>query len=458
MDYNNFGKKICLLRKQAALTQSALGAKINVSDKTVSKWENGYGLPDIATLPRLAQTLGVSVDSLLSDKTADAAAAAEQAPSSASYGRTQPASKQNNKQTHRPLFAGIKKEENIPSDCYRLNLYQVTHNSFTPMLILSYVFIIFFCLLFGAYSKTEYSDITANRYQTVSMSLLGSINTGYSVHVNDMPLSLLSIVTPAAMLCVVVLSFIQLVKTVNGSILYSIKLPSAIFALCLACLVYSTLTLPHLNYMEGRNVYFVSPGFIIVFALTGLQLLLCFAVQNHKKPKIRIRALFAGLCLIVAGLSLTAALLPPSKIDDSLIIYESENQIEVSIRTYSFDSFIGGQPVIRYNSTVEPFDVAIETNKQITWLNTVGGASNLTHGNASLDEEPVFYSHRLKIKEQYRSQNGKYITVISVYDISTGFDTLFDQAPASARIESINIWIDGTLKTIEIAGTVFYTT
>ena len=53
------------LRQQAGLTQSALAEKLGVSDRAVSRWENGDALPDVTLLPPLAMLLGVSVDALL---------------------------------------------------------------------------------------------------------------------------------------------------------------------------------------------------------------------------------------------------------------------------------------------------------------------------------------------------------------------------------------------------------
>ncbi len=58
-----------LIRQQrnlAGLTQKALAEELGVTDKAVSKWETGDGLPDIALLPRLARCLAVTVDELLS--------------------------------------------------------------------------------------------------------------------------------------------------------------------------------------------------------------------------------------------------------------------------------------------------------------------------------------------------------------------------------------------------------
>lgn len=60
------GEVIRTLREKKHYTQKQLAERLCVSDKTVSKWENGRGLPDIALLEPLAKCLGVSVAELLS--------------------------------------------------------------------------------------------------------------------------------------------------------------------------------------------------------------------------------------------------------------------------------------------------------------------------------------------------------------------------------------------------------
>lgn len=66
-DYN-FGEFIFKLRKQKKLTQSQLGEKLGVSDKAVSKWENGAAKPSVDMLYKLAEFFNVSVDELVSGK------------------------------------------------------------------------------------------------------------------------------------------------------------------------------------------------------------------------------------------------------------------------------------------------------------------------------------------------------------------------------------------------------
>lgn len=59
------GKAIKELRERRKVTQKELAEKIGVSDKAVSKWETGKGLPDIGIIEELARALGVSIAELL---------------------------------------------------------------------------------------------------------------------------------------------------------------------------------------------------------------------------------------------------------------------------------------------------------------------------------------------------------------------------------------------------------
>ena len=65
MDQIKVGKFIAQLRKEQGLTQEALGRKLGVTNKTVSRWENGNYMPDIELLVPLGEALGVSVNELL---------------------------------------------------------------------------------------------------------------------------------------------------------------------------------------------------------------------------------------------------------------------------------------------------------------------------------------------------------------------------------------------------------
>ena len=60
-------KNITDLRREQHLTQAELAARLNSSDKAVSKWERGESLPDITVLKEIADLFSVKVDYLLTE-------------------------------------------------------------------------------------------------------------------------------------------------------------------------------------------------------------------------------------------------------------------------------------------------------------------------------------------------------------------------------------------------------
>jgi len=61
------GKNITRLRKMANMTQLELAEKLNYSDKSVSKWEQGNGVPDVRILIQIADLFGVTLDDLVKE-------------------------------------------------------------------------------------------------------------------------------------------------------------------------------------------------------------------------------------------------------------------------------------------------------------------------------------------------------------------------------------------------------
>lgn len=68
MDLVQIGKFIAELRKEQELTQEQLGEKIGVTNKTISRWENGNYLPPADVLLAMSQLFNVSVNEILSGK------------------------------------------------------------------------------------------------------------------------------------------------------------------------------------------------------------------------------------------------------------------------------------------------------------------------------------------------------------------------------------------------------
>ena len=66
MDQVKIGKFIAESRKQQNLTQSQLAEKLGITDRAISKWENGRAMPDSALMLELCGILKISVNDLLS--------------------------------------------------------------------------------------------------------------------------------------------------------------------------------------------------------------------------------------------------------------------------------------------------------------------------------------------------------------------------------------------------------
>ena len=66
MDQIKIGKFIANCRKENNLTQMQLAEKLNITDRAISKWENGKGMPDSSIMIDLCNELKISVNELLS--------------------------------------------------------------------------------------------------------------------------------------------------------------------------------------------------------------------------------------------------------------------------------------------------------------------------------------------------------------------------------------------------------
>ncbi len=60
-------KNIAVFRRNAKLTQAELAEKLNFSDKSVSKWERGDGMPDLSVLMQMCEIFGVTLNDMVCD-------------------------------------------------------------------------------------------------------------------------------------------------------------------------------------------------------------------------------------------------------------------------------------------------------------------------------------------------------------------------------------------------------
>lgn len=65
MDQKKTGAFIARMRKEKGLTQAELADMLLISDKTISKWETGKGLPEVSLMLPLCEKLDITVNELL---------------------------------------------------------------------------------------------------------------------------------------------------------------------------------------------------------------------------------------------------------------------------------------------------------------------------------------------------------------------------------------------------------
>lgn len=70
MDCSKVGNLIYRLRKEKNMTQKDIANALNISDRTISKWERGLGCPDVSLLGDLSNLLGVNVEQILAGELA----------------------------------------------------------------------------------------------------------------------------------------------------------------------------------------------------------------------------------------------------------------------------------------------------------------------------------------------------------------------------------------------------
>lgn len=66
MDTVKIGQFIRSLRKENSFTQREVAERLNVSEKTISKWETGNGMPEVSLMLPLCKLFGISINELLS--------------------------------------------------------------------------------------------------------------------------------------------------------------------------------------------------------------------------------------------------------------------------------------------------------------------------------------------------------------------------------------------------------
>lgn len=328
------GTRLARLRKEKGLTQAELAKQLYVSSKTVSKWENGYGYPDIEILPRIAAALGVDTDFLLT-------------------GKTRSFSVSEKSQTAEP----VSEEEQDTKGVFRLFLWQATLNNYSFWMILLSVLTFILALVGGPVDvKAEEGYGT----YTVLAFLYRSITDGIAFHSQlDGWLIALEVLWILFFVFLFVLLVWEIYVTLHGANEYFVRFSAIRFAGAAFLYVLSFLYGMIFNRQLGE--IYIRPNilFSLLFFCTLIQLLLNILTAKHKKS-IRLFKRFAalGVCACIVC-CFVFCILPrnvvATKLDETSLelsdwdLQASKNSASANTDFYNVESLLS----IRANSRIE---------------------------------------------------------------------------------------------------------
>ncbi len=273
-DFMEIGTRLARLRKEKGLTQAELAEQLFVSSKTVSKWENGYGYPDIESLPRIAAALGVDTDFLLTGKTKLVSA---------------PEKKRD---------AEAPERDEGKKGVFRLYLWQATLNNFSFWIILLSVFSLLLAIIGGPLDfRTEDGSGTMTMLAFLYRSITDNVSIGGNA---DGWLIALTFAWLFFFLFLVVLFVWEIYLSLKGTNEYFLKQSIIRFVgtsfLFLAAFLYAII----FNKLQGEVVFVPNVLFALLFVCTFIQLLLNILVTKHNKPLKRLKGIAAlGLCACI---------------------------------------------------------------------------------------------------------------------------------------------------------------
>lgn len=215
LNSNEFGAKIADLRKKKGLTQTQLAEMLNISNKTVSRWETGEGYPEITLLSPLAKALGVTVDNLLSEA------------SSESFGK--------DRERLKP-----KKHKEIPVEWPRVKLKEALKRPMTGInIIQTAFFIIFAAAVFYCSQKREITPLkwSGNGGSSSGAGYFCLDTTGY-------------IILAAMMLYLVSLIFVHIYYYNSGKISKPVMIRNTLLSS-----VYTLCIFFNYSYVRGKSGY-----------------------------------------------------------------------------------------------------------------------------------------------------------------------------------------------------------
>ena len=156
MNQEKIGKFITELRKEKNMTQEQLAEKLGVSNKSVSRWENGKTMPDYSVLEDICRELGININELMSGEKIE-------------------------KENYMP-----KAEENfiaLKSKVDRVRkLLDMCRNIILVVMIILFIFYIFFKFVYkGIFDVTNITNITRQLFYISTICSIGFSMLNYEI-------------------------------------------------------------------------------------------------------------------------------------------------------------------------------------------------------------------------------------------------------------------------------------
>lgn len=286
----DIGLRIAYLRRQANLTQAKLADMLHVSPKTVSKWENGYGLPDIKIIPDLAAALGVDADFLLTGRSKSVLAPCERAAAAEAK-----------------RFS-LSQWAPPPKGVYRLRLRQRTHSNLSGWVLIFAILMLILALI-GAPVEVINKEGVYTPF-TLVLFLYPELSQSVSVHIAVGWGIAIGIVWVIVFLVFEGLCIVGIASAMNGREDYLDRCAAVQFIGLAAVSVLTFIGCIIVNIYGGEVYMRPSPMFVALIVCACLQWIICrLALMNNKKIG-RFKAVSALVLAVTMAASITFAVLP----------------------------------------------------------------------------------------------------------------------------------------------------
>lgn len=310
------GSRIVYLRKQAGLTQAELAEKLYVSPKTVSKWENGYGLPDIKILPQLAAALEVDSDYLLTGRGVP--------PKSAATPATVPTC--------------TAEEQEVPSgeNIFTLRLWQTTHSNLTGWLLWLNIIMLLLAVIGSPFSEINTEGLW--RPYSVLSFLYPSLTGGTSLYeqsgVIEGFLIAISVLWIVFFLVFAAICIRGIVASLDGRNDYFVKFAWVQFGGVAVFFCFSFALCIAVNIFTGEICFRPNGVFAVLFMCTLLHLILTLFFDRHRRPIGHLKgnsviSVFVALAASVALCVLPNTVVPTVLAAESVSLSEWNVQLQL---------------------------------------------------------------------------------------------------------------------------------